>query len=372
MNINRRQFSYLCFLSLFANHTQSGNKATEAKSKGAIYLSACKNNIGQHFMAAFDQNGKILYQHPLSYRGHSLSINYSLQQVYCFSRRPGNTIDIISFNGKRIYQVSALKNRHFYGHGAYDATQNYLYTTENNLDTTEGLISIRDINNTLSVKKELYSYGIGPHTVEISKDNQFLIIANGGVKTHPQTGRKKLNLIDMTSSLVFLHKSTGKLHRKITLGDELQFNSIRHIALGKDNEVFIALQNQWPNKKTEVLLAHYDYINDKTTPIRIPDILQNKLNHYLGDIVLDQSQQFFASSSPKGNTILFYDIANHRFLSDKLEDTCGIQSTDRPGEFIVSSGQGYILRYSIERKGINKKLLSYHPNIQWDNHIIKA
>ena len=41
---------------------------------------------------------------------------------------------------------------------------------------------------------EFDNHGIGTHDISVSDDGRMLVIANGGIETHPDFGRTKLNL----------------------------------------------------------------------------------------------------------------------------------------------------------------------------------
>ena len=97
--------------------------------------------------------------------------------------------------------IHAPDYRHFYGHGVYCDKTKFLYVTENNYnfdDERSGIISIYDPFKNYKRIGELKSNGIGPHEIKINKKGH-LLIANGGVLTHPDYPRIKLNLYDMAS-----------------------------------------------------------------------------------------------------------------------------------------------------------------------------
>jgi hypothetical protein len=273
-------------------------------------------------------------------------------------------------NGTLITRIYNKPSRHFYGHATCSVDGRYLYTTENNLKNGSGIIGVRDTLHNFTLVHEFSSQGIGPHSIQRSSDNQYLVIANGGIHTHPRTGRKTLNKDSISPSLALIDIHTGKPHRKVQLAGKYHHNSIRHIAINNHNHVFIALQNQETFSEEEVLLAHYDYTKDTLSPIAIPKNIQPLLKGYLGDIVLDKSQQILATTSPRGNLVLFYDIEKKMLWHESFIDTCGLQASHHSGEFIISSGQGTIRNYRMNTKNIYTRALASHPLIRWDNHIV--
>lgn len=364
--LDRRKFLRLCTIGASCITSTS----LLAASHSPKYLSAYSTRLKHYGVAIISHKGEILHTHDLPSRGHAFAINPVSKQIYCISRRPANTIDVLHSSGTLLTRIKSKESRHFYGHAACSHDGRYLYTSENNLHDGTGVIGVRDTVNDFLLVNEFSSYGIGPHSIQRSPDNQYLIIANGGIHTHPRTGRKPLNGHSMSPSLVFIDIHTGKLHRKSTLPAEYRLNSIRHIAVNNHNHVFIALQNQGELSAQEILLAEYNYTNNKLSEITIPPHIQPLLKGYLGDIVLDQSQHILATTSPRGDLILFYDIVQKKLWHESFVDTCGLQASHRAHEFIISNGQGDIRYYHANTHKYHVRSLPSHPMIHWDNHIV--
>lgn len=111
------------------------------------------------------------------------------------------------------------------GHATYAPDRSALYTTETDLRTGRGWISMRD---PASLKKvgEWETHGVDPHQVLTDHDGS-LLVANGGVPRRPADD-KKLDLSGMDSSLVRLDGRNGQLLGQWRLDDG--HLSIRHIA----------------------------------------------------------------------------------------------------------------------------------------------
>ena len=104
-----------------------------------------------------------------------------------------------------------------------------LFTTENDFENAKGAIGVWNTDNRYERIGEWDSHGIGPHDISLMPDGMTLVIANGGIQTHPDSGRAKLNIPDMKPSLVFLNVRNGSVISKIALPSELHKNSIRHL-----------------------------------------------------------------------------------------------------------------------------------------------
>ena len=76
-----------------------------------------------------------------------------------------------------------------------------LYATENDFDNAAGMVGIYDARAVSSAIGEFPTHGVGPHELLLLDDGATLAIANGGIETHPDFGRAKLNIATMKPSL---------------------------------------------------------------------------------------------------------------------------------------------------------------------------
>jgi hypothetical protein len=369
VKMNRREF--LCYSSagIISGYGSTLMGASLFENNPSFTtVSASSNNLGEYFLTALNDKNHILFQHQLPFRGHAVAISHRHQRIFCISRRPKSTINIVDFSGNLAQHITIPPERHLYGHAICDNSGEYLYTTENNIRDGSGRISIWDIRNQTTLLTTLSSYGIGPHDITLSHDQQYLIVANGGIHTHPQSGRKKLNLDTMSPSLVFIDRFTGKLHKYLQLPPHCQHNSIRHLAMDFQGNVFIALQNQLKSNPNEVLLARYDKKESRLIPLQVPAHLATRLQGYIGSIAIDHSQSIIGATSPRGNCVLFYSVSGDFLYHLDSRDVCGIQAGNTAGEFIFSNGKGEII-HCLASKTLSTLSTQQCKNIYWDNHL---
>ena len=387
--MQRRSFLKHSFLSFFsmpyfveANSAEANSTETRVNPDSLIvantYFSAAKNPSGQFSIQQIDQRGKLKHNYDLPSRGHSFAVSDG-NYLVAIGRRPANFFLVIDLRSQRSTVVYADIDRRFYGHGVFSPAGEYLYLTENDLQTGMGKVGVYLVANGFKKIKEFSSFGIGPHDIAFDKHNQQIVIANGGIKTHPATGRKKLNIESMQSSLVHIDPITGEMLGKTQLANELRFNSIRHLALDSLGNVYISLQNQKPNKQ-ECLLAIFNSDTKSIVPCEIPITVSGKLNNYLGDICLDQSEQYFMATSPRGDQALIYDSSGQFLDAVTISDVCGVAKNVNNREFTVTSGSGLIfqLTFDEELKRLSKfeftkpKFTSLETinRLSWDNHLL--
>ncbi|MFT6201208.1 MAG: hypothetical protein ACJATV_000945 [Granulosicoccus sp.] len=376
MPLSRRTFLRYGATSLLSGciiSSRASSLSAASKSGGdAVFISASSDTLGRYHVTTIDKHYHIIRQHEILSRGHSFAVSHRYQSIFCISRRPENTIEVINFKGELLQRVTLPEQRHLYGHAVCHTDGAYLYTTENKIHDGKGIIGVWKINDTsnkLIPSHTFSSFGVGPHDIHISDDQRYLIVANGGIHTHPNTGRKKLNLSTMSPSLVYIDRETGQLHKQLYLPLNNHKNSIRHLAVSRRATVFIALQNHTTETKNQILLAFYDGKQKSLLPLEIPSELETKLKGYIGSIALDASQKVLAATAPKGNCVLFY-TANGEFMYHmNSDDVCGVQSTKNPKEFILTNGKGDMIRCKADAE-LSTTSVTQHKSIYWDNHLI--
>ena len=174
-------------------------------------------------------------------RGHAAAAHPTKPQAVAFVRRPGTFASVINCVTSKIETtLYAPKGRHFYGHGTFSANGDWLFTTENNFEVGRGRSGVWDVSARYTRYGEFDSGGIGPHNIKRLPKTDILVIANGGINTHPETGRTKLNIPTMRPNLSYIHD--GTLIEMAQLPANMHKNSIRHLAVNAKGDVAIGMQ----------------------------------------------------------------------------------------------------------------------------------
>ena len=80
----------------------------------------------------------------------------------------------------------------------------------------------------------------------------------------------------------------------------------------------------------------------------------------------DVSGGIVAASAPKGGHVTYWDVEGRRYLgASDLADGCGLAPTHRPANFLLTSGEGWLVTAGPARAP--SRLAS---QFQWDNHAI--
>ena len=209
------------------------------EAAAGLYAAACKGLDGRFAAVIFDADrGTEVARIVLPARGHDIAVRPTPgrdgPEVVVFARRPGNFAVVLGSGDRKPLWFSTRADRYFYGHGVFSADGRLLYTTENDFEAGVGRIGVRDATNGYMQIGELTSGGVGPHDLALMPDKRTLVVANGGIKTHPDTPRLELNLSSMEPSLAYVDAFTGDLVERHALSPAMHQLSIRHLAVGKE------------------------------------------------------------------------------------------------------------------------------------------
>ena len=353
-------------------------------SSKPTFLSAASDSDEKHWLKAFTIDNdqiKALYSHQLSARAHDVVINSQSDLFVCIARRPGTFLLVGDVNnGNVLQEIQASEGRHFYGHGVFSADDNYFYTSESDYDDLQGSsgrIGVWRVNKTLtdiSLERvnEFPSYGVGPHEVLLMPDQETLVIANGGIRTHPDSVREKLNIDSMQPSLAYVDRASGALLEQQYLPAAYHQASIRHIDVNAQGQVALAMQFEGEQFLSVPLLATHRR-GEALRLMQAPEQVQSQLEQYVGSIRYDESGRFLVASCPRANLLTFWDAENGEFLKQlRARDACGV-SAYQDG-FVYSSGTGQVRYYDLSQQVI-KNLIpenEFTDGLFWDNHLVVA
>ncbi|TCO73336.1 DUF1513 domain-containing protein [Rhodovulum euryhalinum] len=329
------------------------------------YLTAARLPDRSYWLFGLTETGDELFRLPLPDRGHAAAAHPARPEAVAFARRPGTfavVIDCVTGASKAV--LESPPGRHFYGHGAFSADGGLLFAPENDYKAARGVIGIWDAARGYARLGEFSSGGVGPHDARLLPDGETIVVANGGIETHPEAGRTKLNLSTMRPNLTYL-RLDGTAVDQTELDPALHRNSIRHLAVGPDGLVAFAMQ--WEGD----LAAHPPLLGLHRmggTPrlLAAGDEDHRRMQGYAGSIALAPASGQVAITSPRGGLVQMFDTVTGTCLASHAgPDVCGVSDAGRG--FLITAGTGIV-----SLAGAQGEIWRRRHACQWDNHLVRV
>ena len=354
---------------LFARSTLAESLlGREALDGAPLFASAYKQANGAFGIGIVDDLGQILARISLPGRGHGIAVSPSKRTLVAFARRPGTFAVVMRpFDEREPQLLTAEQGRHFFGHGCFSADSRLLYAVENDFEAGRGVLGVYDMSGS-DIRRigELETHGIGPHDLLLSGDGKTLIVANGGIKTHPNRGREKLNLETMAPSVVFLDRNSGDLLAEHRLEKSLHQLSLRHMALDGRGRVWVGGQFEGPKEEVPPLVGMFSR-DAEPVLTEIPAPIAAGLQNYIGSVTANAAGAVIATSAPRGGRTLFWNAETGVLLGvQAVPDGCGVAPIDQ-GSFLISDGNGALSL--VEDPAGVPEVLARPPGFAWDNHL---
>lgn len=341
-----------------------------AERPGLAWLGATAAADGRFHFSGIGPDGAKVVDLDLPGRGHGVALHPRMPVCILFARRPGTFALAVDWRaGEIVSRIDSRPDRHFYGHGTFSPDGRTLFATENDFEGAAGVIGVYDATDRYRRIGELPSHGVGPHDLRLLADARTLVVANGGIQTHPDAGRAKLNLQSMRPSLAYVDVDGGRLRDEYRLAPDLHLLSIRHLAVGPDGTVVAALQFEGPDAQPMPLVCVHRG-EERLRLLHAPAPVAARMRNYAGSTTLDRAGRIAAVSAPRGNLVTFWDVVEGRYVAETdVPDGCGVAPAEGPGGFVISSGRSGIWRFDAGT-GRKERLPSpFADALRWDNHL---
>ncbi|MGB0506772.1 MAG: DUF1513 domain-containing protein [Pikeienuella sp.] len=349
---SRRRFIAVCAVMAAASHV------SWAGAGGPAWLSAARRPDGGYGLYGLSPDLRISFEVPLPGRGHAAAAHPFRPIAVAFARRPGVIALVIDCaSGQVTAQLTAPEGRHFYGHGVFSADGRRLYTIENDFENGAGIVGVWSVEGGYRRLGEFSSGGVGPHDIRRGPDG-LLVIANGGIDTHPDSGRAKLNLPTMQSNIAVL-TSEGAVRTTRTMPAKYRLNSIRHLSVNGAGHVAFACQWQVDPVMSPPLIGMFDMAIGTMKVFEQAAHLATPMEGYAGSIAFANDGASIATTSPRGGISAIFGAEGRLLRTKSAPDLCGVAPYG-PDGFIMTTGDGRVF---------SKHSQVSYP-LAWDNHLI--
>lgn len=352
--IDRRSFMKAAGINFAA--ALSPRSVSALQRADAVYASGFRAADGSFGIATVSERGEIVDRVALPARAHGMAFCPSSGHVVAFARRPGTFA--LAFRADKTaepWMVTAPEGRHYYGHGAFSPDGRFLYASENDFEANRGMIGVYAAADGFRRVGEFDAQGIGTHDMAVSDDGAVLVVANGGIETHPDFGRTKLNLDRMEPSLALLDARDGRLIQKHSLSGPLRQLSTRHLAVGDAGRIWFAGQWEGARNALPPLVGHLRRGEDIAfTPL--PEQVTEELAGYVGAIAVNRRDGIVGLTSPKGGLAVSLDARTGAIVSkERIANAAGVAPAAKG--VAVSSYDG--------------RFNETQTSVAWDQHIIR-
>ncbi|MEM9386690.1 MAG: DUF1513 domain-containing protein [Pseudomonadota bacterium] len=333
----------------------------ENSDRSPRLIGCCALREGGFAAVVLDQAWRELASIPLAARGHGIAVAPQGHLAVVLGRRPSRTATVIDLRQLRAaHTFDTPRQRHLFGHGFFGPNGGLFYTTENDFEAPTSVLGVYDVNAGFRRLGEMITHGIGAHEAVLLGDGAAIAVANGGIETHPDYPRRKLNLANMRPSLAYLRAADGALLEQVQLPAKWHQVSLRHLAQASDGSVWVGGQDEGGGGGGAPLVLRHRR-GDAALQVIGDSQQTSALAGYVGSVSAHSSRPIVAVTSPRGNRVNTYEATTGRLLdATSLVDVCGVaRSSDG---MIVSTGEGEVRSVQAHRGAT-------HRTLRWDNHL---
>lgn len=314
-----------------------------------LYATARADRAGRCSAVVLDlASGREVAQVALPARGHGIAVrpgngpaSRAGPECVAFARRPGNFGVVFGRNGEAPRWLPTRDDRHFFGHGLYAPDGRLLLTTENDFERGTGVIGVRDVEAGYRRIGEITSGGIDPHEAVLLSDRRTLVVANGGIRTHPDDPRVEIDLPAMQPCLAYVDTETGDLLERHELPGAMNMLSIRHLAVGAGDAVVFGCQWRGTPWHTQPVIGWHR----RGKPLQLaalPADITLRLRNYIASVAVNASGEHAIATAPRGGIAVVIEVSTGaQVAAIELADVYGAAPSPGSG-FMLSSEAGTI------------------------------
>lgn len=359
MGIDRRQAMIALAAAAVAGLAPNRLRAAPPADAPVLLTSAASSG-GGYVAAGVTGSGRIAWTLPLPKRGHGSAVTSTGDLGVVFARRPRRfAVALDPRTGQKIAEFETPEGRHFQGHGIFDAQDRILIATENAYDEERGVLGLYDAADGFRRIGEWDAGGIDPHELVPIAGGTRIAVTLGGILTHPDYPRAKLNLGDMKPGLSIL-EADGRIVSIHKPAPEFAQLSIRHLAEAPNGTIWFGCQYEGDARNSVPLLGVVEPGRAGVEWVRPKREAELGLRHYVGSVAACAETGLVAAASPRGGHCLVFDSNSRDLVADwPIGDVCGLAA--RGPDLLSSDGQGRLWRDGAE--------YADSTTLRFDNHM---
>lgn len=368
--LSRRQFLAGCLASTAAAAGAWTFFERERPLRGTV-LSAFEDAVGDQYVGGLNLDEHRVFGARVPARAHGCAIDpIHPDRVLFFARRPGTEafeLDRASMQVRTVFATGP--GRHLSGHGLFSPDGSLLLVPEYEYEsarpgTARGIVTVRDAQ-TFRIVQQLDTRGIDPHEIAWRPDGRTILVANGGILTHPRSFRRKLNIATMDPSLCVIDVASGECREQWRLEDHLL--SIRHIAVAADGSAAVGLQYEGRREDAPAVAALYRP-GKGLALLRAPAQQTRRFAGYVASVASSEEHDVIAAACPYGGGVACWSLREQRYLGFIAAAELYGVSRLADGSLLASQRDGSALE--LDETRLRADILHFQTAgpIRWDDH----
>lgn len=362
----RRRFLIGTTLALGGAAAGMAFKLRDRSPHGTL-LSAFEDARGDQYVGGVSLDDLRLFGAKVPARAHGCAIDpRDPDRVLFFARRPGTVAFELRRGSMQVRTIfETPEDRHLAGHGLFSRDGSLLYTPEHDYAHERGVVAVRDSRDFRMIG-EIDTHGIDPHEIAWLPDGRSMLVANGGIMTHPRTFRRKLNIPTMDPSLCVIDSRDGTCAEQWRLPDHLL--SIRHLAVGQDGVTAVGLQYEGEPANAPGIVAVY---RPGTGLHLLPPPVDERRHFraYVASVTISEREGLIAAACPYDHGVACWSASpDHRYAGFvPAGESYGV-SRLADGTIIASQRDGQA--FAIDKTPLRSHFLHVNDErpIRWDDH----
>lgn len=368
VTVSRRTFLGTALIPALAPAIAMMGGCVGAQQEQHLFVNGHIDTDGNHFISGFTVDGRASFSQPLPDKAHGFAAHPTTpERIVSAPTLPGTRAVVLNVaTGKQQATVHCQPGRHFNGHACFSLDGRFLYTSENISSTAEGVIGVRD-GHSFDFIREFSAHGVGPHDIRLLPDGNTLVVAGGGIRTHPDSGKRELNINTMESALLLIDRHSGALIAK--KGLSIPRLSFRHMDVGPDGSVLLACQ--YKGSKHMPKLVGLQRGMGEIEMMDIGDDSLWPLNNYTASARI-ATNGIAAVACPRGNVLTLWDLEQKKHIkSIAIEDVGGVELGADGLSFLASANIGELYHIDAITLAADKIDGSW-SHAKWTNHMTGA
>jgi hypothetical protein len=298
----------------------------------------------------------------MSFFGHGLAVHpQEPWRAAMFEKKGAGACELDLRAGRVLRPLTTPTGRAFYGHGAYSRDGKLLFATENELDTRDGLVAVRDAA-TLRELGRFPTYGKSPHDCHLIDDGRTLAITNGGGTIDE----------DAPPSVTFVDVASEKLLEKLVF--ETPRINAGHLALTRGRDLVASSAPRDGLPKTALGGVTMRKGSGRFATMSEPAEVIGRMVGESLSLCIEEKTGVVGVTNPDGNIVTFWDLAQERLVKKlDLPAPRGIAQTLDGEHLVLSYGAGTLTLLDPRRlepvpeRRIEKSMLSGSHIVAWED-----